>query len=147
MHRFFRAGFLIEVDWIAGAIVGVLVLSLRGWLSELYLLPDRLLLLMGLANLAYACVSFTLARFSHGDRVPFLRFVAVANILWAVFCTVLAGLWFGEASLFGMGQLVGEAIFVGGLGILEWRAAGLSRAAGQQGATSGSSLDSAILRR
>jgi hypothetical protein len=29
-----------------------------------------------------------------------------------------------QPSLFGMGQLVGEAVFVGGLGLLEWLAAG-----------------------
>jgi hypothetical protein len=112
------------VDWIAGAVVGTLMLALRGWLAGVYSLPDELLLVMGVANLAYAGFSFTLAMLSRGDRVPFLRVVAVANMLWAVGCVVLAVVWFGKASLFGIGQLVGEAIFVGGLGVLEWRAAG-----------------------
>ena len=115
---------LIRVDWVAGAVAGALVLSLRGWLTDLYSLPADLLLVMGLANLAYACVSFTLAALRRGDRVPFLRVVAAANVVWAVVCAALAAAWSGEASVFGTGQLVGEAVFVGGLGVLEWRAAG-----------------------
>ncbi len=118
-----RAGVLIWVDWIAGAVVGALVLALRGWLADLYALPADLLLGMGLANLAYAGVSFTLAMRSRGDRVPFLRAVAAANVAWAVFCAALAVAWVGEASPFGVGQLVAEAVFVGGLGLLEWQAA------------------------
>jgi hypothetical protein len=118
-----RAGRLIWIDWIAGATVGSLVLVLRDWLTDFYRLPGDLLWVIGLANLAYAGVSFTLALRSRGDHVPFLRVVAAANILWAVGCAVLAVVWFGRASLFGMGQLIGEAVFVGGLGVLEWRAA------------------------
>lgn len=118
-----RAGRLIWIDCIAGATVGTLVLVLRDWLTDFYSLPGDLLLVIGLANLAYASVSFTLALRSRGDQVPFLRVVAAANILWAFGCAVLAVMWFGRASLFGMGQLVGEAVFVGGLGVLEWRAA------------------------
>lgn len=112
------------MDWIAGAAVGILVLSLRGWLAQLYSLPADLLLMMGLANLAYASVSLTLAMRSQGDRVPLLRVVAVANVIWAVICAVLAMIWFNEGSLFGVGALVGEGVFVGGLGVLEWLAAG-----------------------
>lgn len=112
------------MDWIAGAVAGALVLSLRGWLTGLYALPGELLLVMGLANLAYAVVSFTLAMLSRGDRVPLLRVVAVANIAWALLCSAWAVVWSGEASAFGVGQLVVEAVFVSGLGVLEWRAAG-----------------------
>lgn len=117
-----RAGQLIWVDWIAGAVVGVLVLVFRGWLADLYALPGDLLLVMGLANLVYASVSFTLAMLSRGDHVPLLRVVATANIVWAVGCVVLAVVYSDRASVFGLGQLIGEAIFVGGLGVLEWRA-------------------------
>ena len=112
------------MDWIAGAVVGLLVLSLRGWLTDLYALPGNLVLAIGVANVAYGGVSFTLAMSSRGGRVPFLRAVAAANVVWAVGCFVLAAVWFGEASVFGLGQLLGEAVFVGTLGVLEWRAGG-----------------------
>lgn len=117
-----RATHLIWVDWIAGAVVGLLVLSLRGWLTDLYALPANLILVIGVANVAYSCVSFTLAMASRGGRVPFLRVAAMANVAWAIGCFVMAAVWFGEASVFGLGQLLGEAVFVGALGVLEWRA-------------------------
>jgi hypothetical protein len=115
---------LITVDWIGGIVAGLLVLSLRGWLAELYSLPDHLLLVIGLANLAYGSVSMILALSRRGERVPFLRVMAGANVAWAVVCFGLAVVWFGTASVFGMVQLVGEGLYVGVLGILEWRAAG-----------------------
>ncbi len=116
------------MDWVAAAVAGVLVLSLRGWLADLYGLPAALLLVVGVVNLAYGGVSFTLAVSSRGGRVPFLRAVAAANMAWAVCCFVLAGVWSGEASAFGIAQLVGEGLFVGTLGVLEWRAGGLGAA-------------------
>lgn len=118
---------LIWFDALAGATVGVLVLTLRDWLTGLFALPAQLVLTMGVANLAYGCVSFGLASLTKGERVPFLRVVAAANVLWASYCVVLAVLWWGKASVFGLGQLAGEALFVGSLGVIEWRAAGLRR--------------------
>ena len=52
---------LLWVDGLGGASVGVLVLLLGGWLSELYRLPRDLVFLMGWANLAYGTYSTTLA--------------------------------------------------------------------------------------
>ena len=128
---------LIGIDWIGGAVVGSLVLSLRGWLTGLYALPGELLLVMGLANLGYAGVSFTLALLRRGDRVPLLRVVAVANMAWALLCSGWAVVWFGKASVFGVGQLIAEAVFVGGLGLLEWRAAGRAPADAEPGDAAG----------
>jgi hypothetical protein len=102
------------------------MLSLRGWLAELYRLPGELLLVMGIANLAYAGVSFSMAMLSEGERVPFMRVIAAANMLWGTGCVALALVWWGDASLFGIVQLLGEAVFVAGLGVLEWRATGAS---------------------
>ncbi len=102
------------------------MLIFHRWLSDLYALPADLLLVIGIANLAYACVSFTLFLRSSGDLVPFLRVIAAANIGWGVACAAMAAVWFGEASVFGMAQLVGESILVGGLGVLEWRAASVT---------------------
>jgi hypothetical protein len=58
--------------------------------------------------------------------VPFLRVVAAANVAWAIARPIMAVVWFGTASRFGLAQLIGGAVFVGGLGLLEWRAAARS---------------------
>lgn len=111
---------LITTDWIAGATAGVLMLVVHPWLSGWYVLPQDLLRNIALANLGYATVSFTLARRSRGARVPGLRLMAVANMLWGVVCVALGVWWFDRASVWGLAQLFGEAVLVGGLGLVEW---------------------------
>ena len=102
------------------------MLSLRGWFAGLYQLPAALLLVIGLFNLAYGSTSFTLAMATRGNRVPGLKVIAFANMVWAGCCLVLAAVWWRVASPFGLLQLIGEAIFVGTLGVLEWRAKNLN---------------------
>lgn len=117
-----RGSALIRLDWIGGAVVGLVVLGLHGWLARVYGLPSSLVLAMGWANLAYASVSFTLFRLTRGDRVPGLGKMALANILWGLLCFGLAAYWSREATVLGLAQLIVEGLFVGGLGVLEWRA-------------------------
>ncbi|MEM9555239.1 MAG: hypothetical protein AAGC60_13370 [Acidobacteriota bacterium] len=111
---------LLWVDSLAGATVGVAMLVLAGWLAELFRVPQSLLLAMGVANLLYASCSGTLAR---RRRRPMALIVALAgaNVAWALVCVTLALVWRGEASLFGLAHFSLEALFVGGLGWLEWR--------------------------
>lgn len=123
-----RARTLITIDWIGGATAGALMLALHPWLAGLFALPRRLLLVIAAANLGYAAVSFTLARLSRGEHVPGLRFIAAANMAWGVVCLTLAVRWFERASVFGLAQLLGEAMLVGGLGAVEWVVAARSRA-------------------
>lgn len=111
---------LLWIDCIAGALAGVTVLMLSGWLSGLHALPRGLLLVNGAANLLYASYSFSLARRRRRPRA-LINLLVFANLAWAVACLVLAGRFAGSATVFGMGHLVGEAIFVGGLACLEWR--------------------------
>lgn len=122
---FTRPSFLVQIDWIAGMSVGVLILCLHRWLAELYAFPPNVLLGMGLTNLGYGCFSFILAWLRRGEQVPLFRVLASANLLWALVCVVLAGLWFRDASTLGVAALVIEALLVGGLGLLEWRASRL----------------------
>lgn len=111
---------LLWVDGLAGAVAGVAMLILGGWLSELYQLPRNLLFLNALANLAYASYSLSLAR--RITRPPnLIRLLVVANLTWAVVCLRWAFIHSETASLFGLAHLVGEALFVGGLACLEWR--------------------------
>ncbi|MDZ4701404.1 MAG: hypothetical protein SH809_16955 [Rhodothermales bacterium] len=49
---------LLWIDGTGGALVGVLVLILSGWLSRLEGLPEGVLLFTAAANLAYAAFSF-----------------------------------------------------------------------------------------
>lgn len=113
---------LIRIDWIGAAVAGLLVLLFSNWVADLYSLPITLVRALAWVNLAYSSFSFTLAMASREGRVPLLRVVAVANLVWTLCCFVLAARWLGEASVFGLAHLVGEGIFVGALGVLEWRA-------------------------
>ena len=113
-------GKLLWVDGMAGAIVGVAMLTLGGWLSELYRVPRDLLFLMGLVNLAYASYSLTLA--SRARRpIPLILLVAAANLIWSVFCFRWAVVFSDTASLFGLAHFVVEGLFVVALACLEWR--------------------------
>jgi hypothetical protein len=111
---------LLWIDCTAGALVGVLVLSFSGWLSRLYSMPVGLLYFMGMVNLLYAAYSFSLAIRRTRPRV-LMTLLAAANGVWTLVCLGIAAYFFETATVFGIGQLVVEAIFVGGLACLEWR--------------------------
>lgn len=111
---------LLWIDCSGGLIGGVLMLSLSGWLSRLYALPVGLLVVMGLANLAYAAFSFSLARRRIRPRALVMVLV-IANASWAALCALTAVVVAGQASAFGMAHLLGECLVVGGLAALEWR--------------------------
>jgi hypothetical protein len=111
---------LLWIDCAAGALAGVLVLTLSPWLSRLYGLPRALLLFIGTTNLLYASFSFSLAR--RGERpMSLIKLLVFANAAWVPVCLGLAVTFREAATVFGMGQLIGEALFVGGLAALEWR--------------------------
>ena len=111
---------LLWVDCGAGVLAGVVMLSLAGWLSPLYGLPRGLLVGIGAANLGYGAFSFSLARRARRPRSLIVLLVA-ANATWAGLCGLAAVRFAGTASAFGLAQLVGEGLFVGGLAALEWK--------------------------
>ncbi len=111
---------LIWIDGAAGATAGVLALLAREWLSELYKLPLDHLILMGVANLAYAFYALALASRAMRPLV-YIRVLVIANAIWACLCMWWAAMYGETASVFGLAHLVGEGLFVGGLAILEWR--------------------------
>ena len=111
---------LLWIDCSAGASVGVLVLALSPWLSGLYGLPLSFLWMLGTVNLAYGCYSFSLAVRRHRRRRG-VYLLIVANGAWAALCLVFAALFWTTATLFGIGSLLAEAVFVGALARLEWR--------------------------
>jgi hypothetical protein len=111
---------LLWIDCTAAALGGGAVLILSGWLSRLYALPRGLLLLIGTVNLLYACYSFTLATRARRPK-PLINLLVSLNLAWTAVCLGLAATFAGSASPFGVGHLVGEALFVGGLAGLEWK--------------------------
>lgn len=108
------------VDCTAGALVGVLVLAFGAWLARLHGLPEGVLFLLGVANLAYAAYSFALAR-SPRRTLRQIEVLAVANAAWGVVCVGLAVQYWAVASAFGFVHLFGEAFFVAVLAAIEWR--------------------------
>ena len=111
---------LLWIDCTAGLLNGALTLSFSGWLSRLYALPIDLLIVMGVANLAYGTFSFSLARRAVRPRALIVVLV-VANGLWAGLCGLAAILFASSASKLGVAQLLVEGSLVGGLAALEWR--------------------------
>lgn len=111
---------LLWVDCGAAFLAGAAVLLLSGWLSQLYALPQGLLMGMGVTNLGYGAFSFSLARRARRPR-SLIVLLVVANATWAGLCGIAAVLLAGTASAFGLAHFIGEGLFVGGLAGLEWK--------------------------
>ena len=111
---------LVRIDGIAGLTAGVFVLLHVGRLSNLYDLPNWLVSANGIANLAYGTYSSILASFTKRPLVS-IAVLATANLIWGIVCLITAGIFFRSATVFGFAHAVFEGLFVGGLGLLEWR--------------------------
>lgn len=108
------------MDCIAGTLVGVTVIAFSGWLSRVEGLPREVLLFTGAVNLLYASYSFSLV--VRAERpMPLIKLLVFANLAWVPVCLGLTAAFSGSATPLGFVHLVGEAIFVGGLALLEWR--------------------------
>jgi hypothetical protein len=111
---------LLWIDGTAGLLAGVSLFLTLDWLEELYNIPRGTLVFIGLANLTYATYSLSIARLKKRPGILIVILV-IANLGWALNCLRMAITLGDTASIFGMIQLIGEAIFVGGLACLEWR--------------------------
>ena len=111
---------LLWIDCSGAALVGVVVLLLSGWLSELHRLPQDFVLFMGWVNLGYGAYSFSLVRRAKRP-LSLIRLLVAANLLWMVLCLYWTWLYFEQASIFGLLHVGGEGLYVGVLGLLEWR--------------------------
>jgi hypothetical protein len=111
---------LLWIDGLAGLVAGAVTLLASGWLSEWYSLPQELLFIIGAANLLYGSYSTSLAMRSIRPEKLILLLVC-ANLIWAMLCLSLAIIYWEIATLFGLGHLLIEGLFVGGLARLEWR--------------------------
>lgn len=111
---------LLWLDCSAGASAGVLVVLASKWLSDLYSVPQQLMLFIGAVNLLYACYSFSLAA-SAKRSLFFINMLIMANGTWALVCLGIVAQFSGNMTLLGYIHIGGEAIFVGGLAIAEWK--------------------------
>ncbi|MBH9575940.1 hypothetical protein [Inhella proteolytica] len=111
---------LLWIDSLAALGAGLLVFGFAPALSGLYGLPVPLLQRIAAANLLYGSGSLGLACWRGRPRGA-VQLLALANAFWAGVCVLLALQQGAEASGFGLAHLLGEAVFVGTLGALEWR--------------------------
>lgn len=111
---------LLWIDSRAGLTVGASVLLLSGWWSRLYGLPHALVVTMGIANVVYGTYSFVLERRTQRPMAA-LHLLAAANAAWGLACLGAAYVFVGRATLLGVGVLLFEGVFVGGLAVAEWR--------------------------
>lgn len=111
---------LLWIDCCSGLLAGLIVLVASRILANCHSLPVGLIVFTGVANLAYGSFSLSLA-LRQNRPMTLIKFLAWANILWAVACIVFMFTWNESISLSGRIHLVGEGIYVGGLGLLEWR--------------------------
>lgn len=114
------AGNLLWIDCTAGAVVGLVVLLFTTPLSHLQALPHDLLLFMGAANVLYASFSFFIAT-RRTRPLPLIKLLVVANGCWSLVCVCLAVAFADTATIFGLGHLIAEAVFVGSLAAQEWK--------------------------
>jgi hypothetical protein len=111
---------ILWIDGIAALSAGVLSLVFAGLLADLYRLPQQLITVLGVVNLAYSAGSLTLAA-QPRRRLAYIVGLASANGLWACVCVALVIRLRSEASALGLAIIIFEGVFVAGLALLEWR--------------------------
>ena len=111
---------LLWIDCVSALVAGTLLLALSGWLDGLLGLPLWFVVGEGLVNLAYGTFSFSLARKPMPKQTQ-ITGLAVANGMWAALCLALAVALFGKVTPLGTIHFAIGALYVGTLGVLEWR--------------------------
>ncbi len=101
-------------------MVGATCLAAHPLLADLHHLPRSLLIFMGLANLLYGSYSLSLA-VRRQRSLRSIQILCIANLLWAPICFSLAAIFRQPISVFGLVHLIGEGLYVGGLGFVEWQ--------------------------
>ncbi|MEM6337658.1 MAG: hypothetical protein AAF752_13895 [Bacteroidota bacterium] len=111
---------LLWVDCTAGALAGLVVIALSGWLAPLEGIPRNVLLFTGAVNVLYGTFSFSLA-VRPVRPMRLIKALVFANLAWAPVCVTILVLYAPTATPFAYLHLAGEALFVAGLALLEWR--------------------------
>jgi hypothetical protein len=115
---------ILAFDSIGGLIAGTVTLLAEPLLTAWYGWPEGLVTFFGWANIGYGCYSGCLSLYLRSNkRLPpwTVRLLILANGLWGLHCFTRIGLLLGSASFLGIGILVLEGFWVGGLAIVEAR--------------------------
>jgi len=119
-----RARALLWLDSGAACAAGCFVVAFREWLAALHGFASSLVLFLGVANLAYASYSGSLALRASLDRTP-SRFaidaLVIANSGWVAVCSAVLVTTWRSASPFGVAHIAFEGLFVGALAAAEYR--------------------------
>ena len=109
---------LIRIDATAAFLSAVFVLIFQNWLANLLNLPKNTLHFMCIVSFCYAAYSTFLA-LQNEKPLILIKILVFANALWATVCIGIIVYHCGTINAFGVGYLLAEAIFVGGLAFLE----------------------------
>ena len=111
---------ILWIDCLGGLSVGAVMLLLSRQIANLDALPVSTVIAMAFANVVYG--SFSLYVTIQDPRSQFLvRVLAVANMCWFLFCVLIVASNWKTISLPGILHVLGEGIYVGFLGFIEWR--------------------------
>lgn len=111
---------ILWVDCIGGLIVGVLILCFCQLISEWDSLPLWIVIVVGIANLAYGGYSLWITTRNPRPMI-LVKILALANMAWLVVCVAIVVSHWSEISPFGILHKLGEGIYVASLGYTEWR--------------------------
>ncbi len=111
---------ILWIDCVGGIVVGCAVLAICGPLSEWENLPVSIVAGMGVANLVYGFYSLFVTLQKRRRRI-FVKGLALANMGWLLICVGLTVFFWGTIAWLGVLHLVGEGVYVAGLGWVEWK--------------------------
>ena len=111
---------ILLLDCTGGICVGIAVLGMCQLLSELEGLPLSVVILMGVANLVYGGYSLLVAT-RQNRTINMIGLLAFANMAWLLVCLAIAAAYRTEITVLGLLHVLGEGVYVAGLGYTEWR--------------------------
>ena len=110
---------ILWLDCLGGLVVGAVVLTFCKTISSLDGLPLAMIIVTGVANLAYG--SYSLFVTTRKNRPRFLvQILALANMGWLVVCVVIVSLNWQQITALGLLHIIGEGVYVASLGFVEW---------------------------
>ena len=110
---------ILWLDCIGGLIVGVAVLTFFRAVGSLGGLQTAVVIGMGLANLLYGSYSLFVATRKPRPR-RLVEILAYGNMAWLGVCVLVTFLEWDRVTPLGILHVIGEGIYVAGLGIVEW---------------------------